>query len=411
MSSDKFLIAQAQEVRRMAKQGYCIKEIQERIGFKKKRLIEILSLHYTEANKNRILDMINSNKGKIREDNKKEVIVIDTSFLISSKLEDLEKFLIENRNSVIPGPVLAELPTNSNDERINFTSRRIQTILFELDIKIEVADSTIILDPTWVKNNDYYILTVCSKFKNQGYVTKLLSFDKQMILKARGLGIEIHPMPFPQDNVKHCNSYDKDQGEVKLKETRYVQKSERDIKEIKENTVKKELASDESLEALKNKFSNSHSTATERVHTHKKQTAVYNFEKPKIAEDTTIDQSKLEIVKVENSFRLIDNSNIDIYMGILKIPITSCGKSKVQQGDNKSLYYDLDITDKIMVFTKVSNRSIEMEIGDIDENANFIIKSTQLLQEGNMKKINKKYHESIKEAFIKLLKIKLKKVS
>lgn len=391
MDDENLVSAKAKYIRKMAEDGYSLKDIQCKLRMTKKEIIQVLDKHYSEKFKSDILDILCLN-----EENKEEkvVIVIDTSYFISSEFLDIEKFICDNPNVVVPGPVLEELPTNSRDERINYTSRRILTILFELDVKIEIADSSIMLDPTWIMDNDYYILTVCAKLKKQGFIVKLLSFDKKMILKARGIKIEIYPMEFPHDNLKHCKTY----------LLRRLNKSN-----VTEESSKT-LASNESLESLKDKFSSNKACYDKKKVSVKKEPIVYRFEKPKASINDTIDDCKPEVVKCNGEIRLIDNSCVDIYVGILKFVITSVGKIKQLSTDQLYSYYMVEDSDKIIIFNKTSNCSIEMKIGNVDENNDFIQESAQELQEGNMKKINKKYHESIKEAFAKLLKISLKKV-
>jgi hypothetical protein len=408
MNKDKFTIALAREIRRMAKEGYEICHIQTKLKIRKRRLLEILDEHYNLINKNNILSILRLNeKGKEENVIKKEVIVIDTSFLVSSKIEDVENFLINNDNCIIPGPVIEELHNNSKDEKKNFISRRIFTILLELNTKVEISDSSIQLDPTWIKNKDYYILTVCAKLRNKGFLVKLLSFDKEMILKARGIGIDRYIIDFPQDNVKHCDSYTLEHPEKKpLPEETLIAQQEI----VAEGIIVEERVSEESLEALKNKFSNSQTLSHQKVSNIKKIQPVENFEKVRSSDCIINDQTEPEILKTNGVARLVDSSCTDIFMGILKIVINSKGKPKNIHTDEKSRYSNIENLDKILVFTKQSNCSLEMKIGNIDENNKFIIEKVENLQEGCMRKINKKYHESIKEAYIKLLKIKLNKV-
>jgi|GEM_PF-3335132 len=417
MNDYKFTIAQAQEIRRMAKQGYEIKNIQTKLKIGKQKLIEILDVHYSKNIKNNILSILKLNEKNKNNDNiQEEVIVIDTSYLVSSIFEDVESFLTKNKNSVIPGPVIEELHKNSKDTNKNFISRRIVTILLELDTKVEISDDSIQLDPTWLKNKDYYILTVCAKLKNKGLSVKLLSFDKEMLLKARGLGIERYYMDFPQDNVKHCETYLLDKcKDIALIEEPLVVEETVAVKELAVDNeltvVKEEKISKKSLLALKNKFSNNPIHEINKTIKIKKQQPLNYYKKEASLNNINADQSQPEILKIDGIVRLVDSSSVDIFMGILKTAITSNGKSKKILTDEKSLYYNIDCLDKILIFTKLSNYTIEMKIGNINENGNFIIEKTEMLQEGCMKKINKKYHESIKEAYIKLLKVKLNKVS
>jgi hypothetical protein len=393
MHEDKFLTAQAREIRRMAFAGYGFKAVQSKLRVSKKELMNILESYYTERNRNKILEAITSNEQARKNAKKrKEVIVLDTSYLIQIEINELEKFILANDNVIVPGPVLSELHTNSDDENKNFTSRRILTVLLELDVKVEVADSSIQLDPTWVKNKDYYILTVCAKLINQGYDVKLLSFDKEMILKARGIGAEMYPMEFPQENVKHCNSYSL-------------------IQNIKEDNA--QVVTEESLEALKEKFNSSKGDVQkEKTPKPKANVQVRTFEKPHKFQDIQLNEDIPELKRDEGGeIRLIDNSSIDLLMGILKTVINNSGKLKELQTDEDSSYFEVDEQDEVIIFTKLSNIKIEMKVGSVDENLNFVQNNILLLEEGGMKKVSKKYHAAIKEAFYKLLKIKLKKVS
>jgi hypothetical protein len=130
MYADKFIKAQAQEIRRMAIRGCSSKEIQTKLRITKKQLTEILELNYTELAKNRVLEILQITQKQEKSEPKKqrEVIVIDSSFLITSELSVVEEFLSETPNVVIPGPAIEELPTDSKDEKINHHSRRITTI-------------------------------------------------------------------------------------------------------------------------------------------------------------------------------------------------------------------------------------------------------------------------------------------
>ena len=406
MYADKFLKAQAQEIRRMAIGGYSSKEIQAKLRITKKQLIEILDLNYTKITKDRILDILQFSVKEEKKEtkNNKEIIVIDSSFLITSQLDAVEEFLAITRNVVIPGPAIEELPTDSKDEKINCHSRRICTILFELDIPVVMSDKVTDLDPTWKKDKDYYILVVCSKLKAEGYAVKLLSFDKKMILKARGIGVERYEIEFPQENVKHCKTY---------LEKNNILDTQSITSECKQDeaVISNEIASQESLQALRDKFSSQRTKIIKQAPVLRSNAPVYNFEKPKSHSSLSFDETKLELSVVGENIRLIDNSSIDIFMGIIKTVITSNGKFKDLCNDDTSLYYNVELSDIIIVFTKVSNQSIEMKICQVDKQFNIAINETIILQEGGMKKINKKYHESIKEAIIKLLKIKLKKVA
>lgn len=389
MNEDKFLAAQAQEIRRMADSGHGSKDIQSKLKVKKNRLIEILGLNYTERNRTKILDTIRYNEMKLKEHRKKkEVIVLDTSFLISSKLKDIEDFLLSHDNVIIPGPTISELHTNSNDENINYSSRRILTILLELNVKVEIADSSIMLDPTWVKNNDYYILTVCAKLVSQGYIVKILSFDKEMILKARGLGVEVFTMDFPQENVKHCNSY-----------------------LLRQEKQEPSIATDESLEALKNKFDIKSHDKQEKASKDEIKASVYRFNKPKASETIQLNENIPEICNNDGKLRLIDTSSTDLLMGIIKTVISSNGKPKDLFSNEESPYYEIDDSDEIVIFTKQSDLTVEMKVGNVDENLNFVESNILTLKEGGMKRVSKKYHYIIKTAFQRLLKINLKKIS
>ncbi|MDF2865587.1 MAG: hypothetical protein K0R72_396 [Clostridia bacterium] len=391
MKDENLISAKAKYIRKMAEDGYGLKDIQCELRMTKKEIIRVLDKHYSEKFKNDILVIL-----RLNEENKekKVVIVIDTSYFISSKFLDIEKFICDNPNIVVPGTVLEELPTDSRDEKINYTSRRILTILFELDVKIEIADPSMLLDPTWKKDNDYYILTVCAKLKKQGFIVNLLTFDKKMILKARGIKIGIYPMEFPHENIKHCRTY----LIRNLRENKAVQESP------------KALVSEESLKALKDKFSISKPRYNKKKSSIKKTVIVYRFDKPKGFTKTSIDDFKPDIVSCNGDIRLIDTSSVDLYVGILKLVITSYGKVKHLSIDQFYSYYMVEDLDKIVIFNKTSDCSIEMKIGRVDENNEFIQDSVEQLQEGNMRKINKKFHEAIREAFAKLLKISLKKV-
>lgn len=397
MENDKFLIEQAREIRRMANKGCDFQEIQQKLGVKKKRLIEILEYYYSTISKDKILGIIKENEIKKINDNKKELIVIDTSFFISKKFEEVELFLNQNKNSVIPGPVLAELPTDTNDEIINFTSRRLLTIFVDLNIQVEAADGNIKLDPTWTRNHDYYILTVCEKLKNQGFVVKILSFDKQLILKAKGIGVERFPMEFPQDNVKHCDSYISGHNECAVEKQRSRGKSNVAIPA-------------ESLQALKDKFSKDHNISKNKQTNEKRQEVAKNFEKPKINESKYVDDSIPKVEDVNGNIRLVDTSCVDIVVGILKVVITKSGKFKTINNDNNISYYDVDYQDLIIIFKKLSSSSLEMKIGRINDKVNFVLQNTEVLQRGNMGGINKRYHEAIRMAYMKILKINIKKV-
>jgi len=346
MNEDKFLAAQAQEIRRMANKGH---------GFK---------------------------------DQYEEVIVLDTSFLVSSALEDIEDFLLNHDNVIIPGPTISELHTNSNDESINYSSRRLLTILLELNVEVEMADSSIMLDPTWVKNKDYYILTVCAKLVNQGYIVKLLSFDKKMLLKARGLGVGRYPMEFPHENVKHCNSY-----------------------LLMQEKEESNIVTDDSLQALKNKFDKRSNDKQEKTPKVKLKAPVYRFDKPKASETIELNENVPEICHNNGTLRLIDTSSTDLLMGIIKTVISSNGKPKDLFNDEESSFYEIDDSDEIVMFTRKLDFLIEMKVGNVDENLNFVESNVVILQEGDMKKVSKKYHYIIKTVFQKLLKVKLKKIS
>lgn len=402
MCDDKFMKSQAQEIRRMAIKGCSTKEIQAKLRITKKQLIEILESYYTEVTKKKIFDVLDLSAKKEVIRDRGEIIVVDSSYLITAELNDVEKFLAETPNIVIPGPAIEELPTDTKDEKVNCHSRRILTILFELDIQVVIADKITELDPTWKKNKDYYILVVCLKLKNQGFTVKLLSFDKEMIIKARGIGVERYPMEFPQDNVKHCNTY---LARSNVIETEVVKDKQEEVPDIQL------IASDESLQALQDKFNGQRSSGIKVAPKLRNAASTYHFEKPKVSKDSEIDETKPEISNDGASVRLVDNSSVDILMGVLKLVITSNGKFKEQCSDETSLYFNIEVSDIVLVFTKLTNQSIEMRIGEIDQYLNFLVNDNIVLQEGGMKKINKKYHEAIKEAFYKLLKIKLKKVA
>lgn len=398
MYEDKFLKAQAQEIRRMATRRCSAKEIQSKLRINQKQLIEILNSYYTEATNKKIFDVLELKPKKEVVGKKGEIIVIDSSYLITSELYDVENFLAETSNIVIPGPALDELPTDTKDEKINCHSRRLLTIIFELDIPVVMADRVTDLDPTWKRDKDYYILVVCSKLKKQGYSVKLLSFDKKMILKARAIGVERYSMDFPQDNVRHCNTY--------LNRNNTVQNETLPSKEDTDTEV-----TDESLKALKDKFTTQRVSNIKLAPKVKNTSPVYHFQKPQVSKDLALDETIPEISNINQGVRLVDNSSVDLLMGILKLVTTSSGKIKELCSDENSLYYNVEVSDIVLVFTKLSNQSIEMRIGEIDQYSNFSVTDNIILQEGGMKKINKKYHESIKEAFYKLLKVKLKKVA
>jgi hypothetical protein len=140
--------------------------------------------------------------------------------------------------------------------------------------------------------------------------------------------------------------------------------------------------------------------------------------------------------------RLQDTSSIDMIMCVLKFVVTSNGKIKESLKDENSKYYSIDEQDKIIIFSKINTNSIRIEIGKTDENGEYVVVDNQILEgdfisninsikiskaeesgeyiavynqslEGDsmdkVRKIYKEYKEPIKEAFAKLLKIKLNK--
>jgi hypothetical protein len=413
MNYDNTITLKAEKIREMANEGRNMEEILSNLRIKKNELKKILEQTYCMTTKNTILYTISLNN--IDNNDKNEVIVVDTSFLIEMRFWEIEDFLMYHTNVIIPGPVLEEIITKSKDERLNFNSRRIRQILFDFNVRVEISDSTLELDPAWTRNNDFYILTVCIKLKNQGLIVKLLSNDYEMLLKARGLGIEKYYMDDSQNSVKYrINDLAGNKGTFTIadsiiKPAKCVEKKKTKPLDKKNHRINK----------------------------------VLKFEKTKISKDIDDnDYLKPDIISVNGNMRLQDTSSIDMIMCVLKFVVTSNGKIKESLKDENSKYYSIDEQDKIIIFSKINTNSIRIEIGKTDENGEYVVVDNQILEgdfisninsikiskaeesgeyiavynqslEGDsmdkVRKIYKEYKEPIKEAFAKLLKIKLNK--
>ncbi len=393
MNYDKIFNTLAKNIRIMAAQGKDFKQIRLRFGVKKNEIAEILDKRYSDSCRDNIILTINKNKkinsyimktnnvnNTINKNNcNKEVIVIDTSFLLTVKLWEVEDFFRNNKNVIIPSPVLNELSINNRDKIKNYNTRRIRGMLQQYNIKVEISDTSIELDPTWVKNDDYYILTVCKKLKNQGLNVKLITFDKEMVLKAQCIGIEIYDMDYSNYNVSYKKKFYK----------KYISTVRDNIKCIVTKKVNKPK-----------KVVNKETSKT-----------IYNFEKPKVFNKTDfIDCFKPEIFDINGCMKLKNTCSTDSVMGVLKLVINKSGKIKESKYDYESSYYDIQNDDKILMFNRSDNHSLEMKVVVMDKDGNFIINKEAILDKYNMNNKNiqyKQFKEAINHAFNKLLKIKL----
>lgn len=293
-----------------------------------------------------------------------ERLVVDTSYLLNLNERKIKQLFACDK-IVIPSPILEEL--GNRDKNTSYISRRINSLMLESDVHIEPADCEIQLDPTWEKDRDYYIATVCVKLQQKGYTVGILTCDKQLALRARTYGVKNASFEFSET------------------EKNFIQIE--DVLEIKP------------VENIKN----------EEVKVSKisrpKERKKYEFVKPKRNNNA---EFKLDFAiksNGENSYLLEDNANLDFIMQIWRTVIDNKGNQKEINRILGIPNYVVEETDEVLVFKVLKKDTIALDIGNITKDGEFKSFNTEIVSIEYIEKVNKKYNKAIKEAFKKLLKI------
>lgn len=295
-----------------------------------------------------------------------ERLVVDTCFLL--ELKDLKKVeeLFQDKRVVIPSPVIEEIYKD------NYISRNINRIMLNNNVVIETVDRSIILDPTWIKDADYYIVSICVKLKKQGFKVSILSNDIQLCLKARAYGIDIGKSYFEKEEINNVEESEKP----------------KDLPSIITNQIK---------ETQPKKHIKKHS---------EQKIVTTEFNKPERKNDNDVDFSQyFKIINQNDKVYLEDTSSVDSILRIWKTVINNKGKRKdVIKLDGISSFV-IEPCDEIIVFEVIQNNKLYINIGNIIS-SKFVSQNEHIASSiEEINRYSKKYREIIKEAFLRLLKI------